>query len=86
MKIQFTFGNLKWLKIISYLMLMAGMIGFLAGSYEFVKIHETLEQSEKMEFLFKEVLAIGLNGLIFFLLLKWIADRLHTKQFNLTIQ
>lgn len=86
MKIQFTFGNLKWLIFISYLMLMAGIIGVLAGTYDFVKVQETLEQSEKIDFLFKEVLAIGLNGLILFLLLKWVANRLHTKQFNLTIE
>lgn len=86
MKIQFTFGNLKWLTIISYLMLMAGIIGFLSGTYEFIKMHEVLERHEKIDFLITEVLTIGLNGLIFFLFLKWIAVRLHTKQFNLTIQ
>lgn len=86
MKIQFTFGNLKWLMVISYLMLMAGIIGFLAGTYEFVKIHETLDQSEKFDFLFKGAFASGFNGLIFYLILKWIADRLNTKQFKMSIQ
>ena len=86
MKIKFTFGNLKWLLVISYLMLMAGIIGFLAGTYEFVKIQETLGQSEKLDFWFKGAFASGLNGLIFFLLLKWTADRLHEKQFKMTIQ
>ena len=86
MKIQFTFGNLKWLKFISYLMLMAGIIGFLSGIYEFFKIQEALEPSEKSDFLIKNVFTIGLNGFIFFLLLKWIADRLYEKRFTLTIQ
>lgn len=86
MNIQFTFGNLKWLSVISYLMLMGGIIGFLAGTYDFIKIQEALEPLEKFDFLFKEAIAVGLNGLIFFLLLKWIADRLHEKQLKITLQ
>lgn len=86
MKIQFTFGNLKWLTFISYLLLMAGIIAFLAGTYDFIKIQNTLELQEKFNFFMKEAILTGLNGLIFFLLLNWFSKRLHEKQFKLTIQ
>ncbi|MGM0944711.1 MAG: hypothetical protein ACQEW9_05955 [Bacteroidota bacterium] len=86
MKIEFNFGNLKWLYAILYLILIGAIISLVHGLYDFIKIQETMDSTAKIDFLIKEALSSSLNGFILFFLLKWLADTLKSKKLNLSLQ
>lgn len=86
MKIEFNFGNLKWLYAILYLILIGAIISLVHGLYDFIKIQETMDSTAKIDFLIKEALSSSLNGFILFFLLKWLADTLKSKRLNLSLQ
>lgn len=86
MKIQFKFGNMKGLNVIAYLLLFGGILRLFSGFYDFFKIQSKLELLEKFDFLVENALLFGLNGLILFLILKWIAVNLRGKDFELSLK
>jgi hypothetical protein len=86
MKIQFTFGNLKGLNIIAYLMLFGGILRLFSGLYDFFKLQSKLDLLEKFDFLVENALLFGLNGLILFLILKWMAENLRGKEFEMSLR
>ncbi len=86
MKIAYKFGNLKGLKTIAYLMLSGGIIRGLFGVYDFFKIQAGLNLVEKVDFLVENALLFGINGLILFLVLKWLAANLKGKDFKLSLK
>lgn len=86
MKIQFKFGNLKGLYVIAYLLLFGGILRLFSGLYDFFKIQSKLERLDKFDFLIQNALLFGLNGLILFLILKWIAGNLKEKNFEVSLK
>lgn len=86
MKIQFTFGNLKGLYLIAYLLLFGGLLRLFSGLYDFLKVQSKLDLLEKFDFLVENALLFGLNGLILFLILKWVAVSLKGKDFELSLK
>lgn len=86
MKIQLKFGNLKGLNVIAYLLLFGGILRLFSGLYDFFKIQTNLEVLEKFNFLVENALLFGLNGLILFLVLKWIAGNLKEKVFEMSLK
>ncbi|EOZ98102.1 MAG: hypothetical protein ACXIUQ_12660 [Cecembia sp.] len=86
MKIQFKFGNLKGLYVIAYLLLFGGILRLFSGLYDFFKIQSKLELLDKFDFLIQNALLFGLNGLILFLILKWIAGNLKEKNFEVSLK
>lgn len=86
MKIQHTFGSLKGLYVIAYLLLIGGILRLLSGLYDFFKVHSKLNLLEQFDFLIENALLSGLNGLILFFILKWIAGNLKGKIFELSLK
>lgn len=86
MDIQFKFGNLKGLVVIAYILLFGGLFRLFSGLYDFFKIHSKLELLEKFDFLVENALLFGLNGLILFLILKWMAVNLGGKDFEMSLK
>ncbi|GAB2621591.1 hypothetical protein [Belliella aquatica] len=86
MKIQFKFGNLKGLSVIAYLLLFGGILRIFSGLYDFFKIQSKLELLEKFDFLVQNAFLFGLNGLILFLILKWIVVNLKGKDFEMSLK
>lgn len=86
MKIQFKFGNLKGLYVIAYLLLFGGVLRLFSGLYDFFKIQSKLDILEKFDFLVENALLFGLNGLILFLILKWMAVNLRGKDFEMSLK
>ncbi|WP_291786530.1 hypothetical protein [Cecembia sp.] len=86
MKIQFTFGKLKGLYTIAYLLLFGGLLRLFSGLYDFFKVQSKLDLLEKFDFLIQNALLFGLNGLILFLILKWIAGNLREKEFEMSLK
>lgn len=86
MDIQFKFGNLKGLVVIAYLLLLGGLLRLFSGLYDFFKIQSKMELLEKFDFLVENALLFGLNGLILFLILKWIAVNLRGKDFEMSLK
>ncbi|EOZ97788.1 hypothetical protein A33Q_1597 [Indibacter alkaliphilus LW1] len=86
MKIQFTFGKLKGLFSIAYLLLFGGLLRLFSGLYDFFKVQSKLALLEKFDFLVENALLFGLNGLILFLILKWIAGNLREKNFEMSLK
>lgn len=86
MKIQFKFGNLKGLYVIAYLLLFGGILRLFSGLYDFFKIQSKLELLDKFDFLIQNALLFGLNGLILFLILMWIAGNLKEKNFEVSLK
>ncbi len=86
MKIQFTFGSLKGLYVIAYLLLFGGILRLFSGLYDFFKVQSKLDLLEKFDFLVENALLFGLNGLILFLILKWMAANLRGKDFEMSLK
>lgn len=86
MKIQFKFGSLKGLYVIAYLLLFGGILRLFSGLYDFFKVQTKLDLLEKFDFLVENALLFGLNGLILFLILKWMAANLRGKDFELSLK
>jgi hypothetical protein len=86
MKIQFKLGNLKGLYVIAYLLLFGGIMRLFSGLYDFFKVQSKLDLLEKFDFLIQNALLFGLNGLILFLILKWIAGNLKEKNFEVSLK
>ncbi|PRY90697.1 hypothetical protein [Mongoliibacter ruber] len=86
MKIQFKFGNLKGLNVIAYLLLFGGLLRLFSGLYDFFKVQSKLDFLEKLDFLVENALLFGLNGLILFLILKWMAVQLRGKDFEMSLK
>jgi hypothetical protein len=86
MKIQFTFGKLKGLSSIAYLLLFGGLLRLFSGLYDIFKVQSKLALLEKFDFLVENALLFGLNGLILFLILKWIAGNLREKNFEMSLK
>lgn len=86
MKIQFKFGSLKGLHVIAYLLLFGGILRLFSGLYDFFKVQSKLDLLEKFDFLVENALLFGLNGLILFLILKWMAANLRGKDFEMSLK
>lgn len=86
MKIQFKFGKLKGIYMIAYLLLLGGLLRLFSGLYDFFKIQSKMAHLEKFDFLVENALLFGLNGLILFLILKWIAVNLRGKDFEMSLK
>ncbi len=86
MNIQFKFGNLKSLGLVAYLLLFGGILRAFSGLYDFFKIKQELGHIEKLDYLMENALLSGINGLILFLILNWIAENLKGKNFELRLK
>lgn len=86
MRIAYKFGNLKGLRTIAYLILSGGIFRSLFGLYDFFNIQAELDFVEKFDFMVENALLFGINGLILFLVLKWIAEKLKEKDFELSLK